>query len=330
MRTAFSKNGGNLGASGSVSHGFYRLGLIEYPGSAGDADKVFEAAIEAGADDVESDEDGHRIWTSIEGLHEAAQARSSRCSAKPKAPSSRGARRPKSRSRGDDAANLMKLIDALDEDDDVQTVWGNYERSARCRRKELEEACLIEMNPRPRPRARNHRLGADRGRWQSPQPCRQRPDQDRPADAVAAAPRAPRGPARRADRRASARRRRGRGSVRQPEPAIDAQARPGARRRLDVRGARRNRGRRICRRLVKKAVVGTGSADKAQVHAMVARLLPGVKIAGPDAADALAVAITHAHHLATAARPEPACACEGLTVQGGWIASRSSNGRVHT
>jgi crossover junction endodeoxyribonuclease RuvC len=54
--------------------------------------------------------------------------------------------------------------------------------------------------------------------------------------------------------------------------------------------------------LVKKAVVGTGGAEKAQVHAMVSRLLPGVKIAGPDAADALAVAITHAHHLATARR----------------------------
>ena len=51
--------------------------------------------------------------------------------------------------------------------------------------------------------------------------------------------------------------------------------------------------------LVKKAVVGTGGAEKAQVHAMVSRLLPGAKIAGPDAADALAVAITHAHHLAT-------------------------------
>ena len=54
--------------------------------------------------------------------------------------------------------------------------------------------------------------------------------------------------------------------------------------------------------LVKKAVVGTGSADKAQVHAMVARLLPGAKIAGADAADALAVAITHAHHMASARR----------------------------
>jgi len=54
--------------------------------------------------------------------------------------------------------------------------------------------------------------------------------------------------------------------------------------------------------LVKKAVVGTGGAEKAQVHAMVSRLLPGTKIAGPDAADALAVAITHAHHLATSRR----------------------------
>ena len=55
-------------------------------------------------------------------------------------------------------------------------------------------------------------------------------------------------------------------------------------------------------RLVKKAVVGVGNAEKAQVHAMVSRLLQGVRIAGPDAADALAVAITHAHHLATARR----------------------------
>ena len=54
--------------------------------------------------------------------------------------------------------------------------------------------------------------------------------------------------------------------------------------------------------LVKKAVVGTGGAEKAQVHAMVSRLLPGAKIAGPDAADALAVAITHAHHLASGRR----------------------------
>src|SRR3954452_19255538 len=74
MRTIFSKNGGNLGASGSVSHGFDRLGLIEYPATAGDAEKVLEAPIEAGAEDVDSDEDGHRIWTNVENLHEAAKA----------------------------------------------------------------------------------------------------------------------------------------------------------------------------------------------------------------------------------------------------------------
>ena len=55
-------------------------------------------------------------------------------------------------------------------------------------------------------------------------------------------------------------------------------------------------------RLVKKAVVGNGNAEKVQVHAMVSMLLPGTKIVGPDSADALAVAITHAHHLASARR----------------------------
>jgi YebC/PmpR family DNA-binding regulatory protein len=124
VRTIFSKNGGNLGASGSVSHGFERLGLIEYRASAGDADKVLEAAIEAGADDVESDEDGHRIWTSVESLHEAAKA------LEPMLGEAEGIKlawRPSTEVevRGDDAANLLKLMDALEEDDDVQTVWGN-------------------------------------------------------------------------------------------------------------------------------------------------------------------------------------------------------------
>ena len=74
VRTAFGKNGGNLGAAGAVSHGFERKGLIEYPASAGDEEKVLEAAIEAGADDVESSEDGHTIWTDMEALHEVAGA----------------------------------------------------------------------------------------------------------------------------------------------------------------------------------------------------------------------------------------------------------------
>src|SRR5881628_726733 len=74
VRTAFSKNGGNLGASGSVSHGFERLGLIAYPASAGSADELLEAAIEAGAEDVESDEDDHQIWTAVDDLHGVARA----------------------------------------------------------------------------------------------------------------------------------------------------------------------------------------------------------------------------------------------------------------
>jgi YebC/PmpR family DNA-binding regulatory protein len=74
VRTAFSKNGGNLAASGAVSHGFERKGMIEYPASAGSEDKILEAAIEAGADDVESDADGHTIWTEIETLHDVARA----------------------------------------------------------------------------------------------------------------------------------------------------------------------------------------------------------------------------------------------------------------
>ena len=124
VRTIFSKNGGNLGASGSVSHGFDRLGLIEYPAAAGDADKVLEAAIEAGAEDVESDDGGHRIWTTIESLHEVARALEPMLG---EAESAKLAWKPQTEVEvgGGDAEQLMKLIDALDEDDDVQNVWGN-------------------------------------------------------------------------------------------------------------------------------------------------------------------------------------------------------------
>src|SRR5437868_14049913 len=126
MRTIFSKNGGNLGASGSVSHGIDRMGLIEYPASAGDTDKVLESAIEGGAEDVESDEDGHRIWTTIASLHEVAKA------LEPMLGEGEGAKlawKPATEVevRGDDAEQLMKLIDSLEDDDDVQTGWGNYD-----------------------------------------------------------------------------------------------------------------------------------------------------------------------------------------------------------
>ena len=128
VRTAVSKNGGNLGASGSVSHAFDRVGLITYAASAGDADKVFEAALEAGAEDVTSSEDGHEIWTAVADLHEVAKA------LEPVLGEAEGAKlawKPQTMVAvdADDAATLFKLIDALDDDDDVQTVWGNYEVS---------------------------------------------------------------------------------------------------------------------------------------------------------------------------------------------------------
>lgn len=128
VRTAVSKNGGNLGASGSVSHAFDRVGLINYPASAGDAEKVFEAALEAGAEDVTSSEDGHEIWTSNLDLHEVAKALEAVLG---EAEGAKLAWKPQTMVEvgEEDAATLFKLIDALDDDDDVQTVWGNYEVS---------------------------------------------------------------------------------------------------------------------------------------------------------------------------------------------------------
>jgi YebC/PmpR family DNA-binding regulatory protein len=128
VRTAFSKNGGNLGASGAVSHGFDRMGLITYPASVGDADSVFEAALEAGAEDVESSEDEHSIWTAMDGLHEVAKALEASLG---EAESAKLAWKPQVLVEVDEAnaATLLKMIDALEDDDDVQTVWGNYDVS---------------------------------------------------------------------------------------------------------------------------------------------------------------------------------------------------------
>jgi YebC/PmpR family DNA-binding regulatory protein len=128
IRTAFSKNGGNLAATGAVSHGFERKGMIDYPASAGSEDHVLEAAIEAGADDVESEEDGHTIWTDMEALHEVAKALEASLG-QPEAVKL-GWKPNLSVDVGEgDAQTLMKLIDMLEDDDDVQTVWGNYEVS---------------------------------------------------------------------------------------------------------------------------------------------------------------------------------------------------------
>src|SRR3546814_722237 len=107
---------------------FDRMGLVTYPASAGDADALFEAALEAGAEDVASSEDGHEIWTAQESLHEVARALEP-VLGEPE--SAKLAWRPQTMVEVDegDAATLFRLLDVLDDDDDVQTVWGNYEVS---------------------------------------------------------------------------------------------------------------------------------------------------------------------------------------------------------
>lgn len=126
VRTIVSKNGGNLGASGSVSHGFDRMGLISYPASAGDPDTVFEAALEAGAEDVTSSDEGHEIWTALDALHEVAKALEATLG---EPEGAKLAWRPQTSVTVNeaDATQLLKLIDALDDDDDVQAIWGNYD-----------------------------------------------------------------------------------------------------------------------------------------------------------------------------------------------------------
>jgi YebC/PmpR family DNA-binding regulatory protein len=129
VRAIFSKNGGNLGESGSVAFMWDRVGQIIYAPAAGSEDKVMEAAIEAGADDVESDEDGHTIYTAFEQLSEVAQALEASLGA---AKSTSLAWRPKALTpvSGDGVGTLMKLIEALEDEDDVQTVYSNADISA--------------------------------------------------------------------------------------------------------------------------------------------------------------------------------------------------------
>jgi YebC/PmpR family DNA-binding regulatory protein len=128
VRTAFSKHGGNLGATGSVAHGFDRLGLIVYPASVGSEDKVLEAAMEAGAEDIQSGKEEHEIWTAADDLHEVAGALEKLLG---EAETVKLAWKPNITVDMDEAgaSTLLKLLDVLDDDDDVQTVWGNYEMS---------------------------------------------------------------------------------------------------------------------------------------------------------------------------------------------------------
>jgi YebC/PmpR family DNA-binding regulatory protein len=124
VRSTFTKYGGNLGETGSVSFMWDRVGQIVYGPEAGSEDKVMEAAIEAGADDVESDEDGHTIFTAFDQLSDVAQALEA---ALGPAKSTQIAWRPKALTplSGDPVATLMKLVETLEDDDDVQNVYFN-------------------------------------------------------------------------------------------------------------------------------------------------------------------------------------------------------------
>ena len=126
VRSYFTKCGGNMGQTGSVSHGFDRVGEITYPVSAGDADTVMMAALDAGADDVQSDDEGHYIYCAMESLAEVSDALEKDLG---ESTESKLIWKPQVTTEVDleTAIKLMKLIDMLEDDDDVQTVTHNFD-----------------------------------------------------------------------------------------------------------------------------------------------------------------------------------------------------------
>jgi YebC/PmpR family DNA-binding regulatory protein len=136
VRSYFAKNGGALGETGSVSFMFERIGEIVYPASAGDADTVLDAAIEAGAADVASDSESHVIQTAFADLNPVAKALEEKLG---EAESVRFVWKPQTMTpvQGEKAETLMKLIATLEEDDDVQNVFGNFD---------VDEATLTQLS----------------------------------------------------------------------------------------------------------------------------------------------------------------------------------------
>ncbi|KAA2214906.1 YebC/PmpR family DNA-binding transcriptional regulator [Teichococcus oryzae] len=128
IRSAFSKYGGALGETNSVAFQFERLGVVRFPASVGSADDVLEAAIEAGAADVESTGEGHEIRTAVEDLFSVRDALEERFGP---AESAKLEWRPNVTVELDEekARTVLKLIDVLDEHDDVQTVTANFDVS---------------------------------------------------------------------------------------------------------------------------------------------------------------------------------------------------------
>jgi YebC/PmpR family DNA-binding regulatory protein len=128
VRSIFSKNGGNLGETGSVGFMFERKGGVAYGVDAGDADTVLMAAIEAGAEDVESSEEGHLIWCQDTDLNDVSNALETELG---ESQSTKLIWKPTTTTELDleGMQKLMKLIDALEDDDDVQRVTANFEAS---------------------------------------------------------------------------------------------------------------------------------------------------------------------------------------------------------
>lgn len=126
VRTAFTKHGGVLGETGSVSFMFDRIGLIEYPASTASNDAMFEAALEAGADDCESDEFSHAISCDPDAFNEVRDALAAKFG---DAETGRLSWKPKSLLTvdGEQAEKLIKMIEVLEDNDDVQYLCGNYE-----------------------------------------------------------------------------------------------------------------------------------------------------------------------------------------------------------
>ena len=128
VRSTFSKNGGNLGETGSVGFMFERKGEIAYEAGVGDADDVLMSAIEAGAEDVESSEEGHLIYCADSDLHEVSGALEAELG---ESDSTKLVWKPTTTTELDleGMQKLMKLVDALEDDDDVQRVTTNFEAS---------------------------------------------------------------------------------------------------------------------------------------------------------------------------------------------------------
>jgi YebC/PmpR family DNA-binding regulatory protein len=128
VRAIFTKFDGNLGATGSVSHMFSHIGEIVYKADKGSADAMLEAAIEAGADDVVSDAGGHCIVCTFEALGTVAAALEKKLG---EAQSVKALWKPNLTTQVDEAKaqTIMKMIAALDDDEDVQNVYANFEVS---------------------------------------------------------------------------------------------------------------------------------------------------------------------------------------------------------